>query len=54
VAVDGDIGEGEASLAFVGDEVEYVGSKGLEDGLVVFTHKVGVWSTCKSDGEVRG
>jgi hypothetical protein len=54
VSVDGDVGEGEASLAFIGDEVEYVGAEGFEYGLAVFAYEVGVRSSCECDSEVRG
>jgi len=53
VVIDWDVGKGKSSLAFVGDEIEYVGAEGLEDGLTIFTHEVGVRASCKSDSEVR-
>ena len=54
MVIDRNVGEGEPGLAFIGDEVEYVGAEGFEDGLAIFTHEVGVRATCKHDHEVGG
>jgi len=54
VAIDQDTGEGESSLAFVGDQIEDIGAKRLKDSLTVFSYEVSVGASCESDSEVRG
>jgi hypothetical protein len=46
VLVDWDIGEGEASLPFVGDEIEDIWTEWFEDGIAVFPDKVNIGLSC--------